>query len=142
MRTTSGNANAATSSSLGSKSKRVQLPHLPRATLLPQAPGSMPLDNPPRGDVERLMRNLVDKMPKRNVIGIYASKKQIKGWRIPLTIEEKIVSTPIGITAKWVKFGKAPFNYEMPNLSGCTAVFIVVCIHRSCMGFTSTNERT
>lgn len=81
------------------------------------------------------MKNLSDKIPNGNEVNIEPSDGQIKGWNIPLTINKQLVSTPIGITATWVKFGDALANYKMPNLSGCTAVFIVACIYCSGMGF-------
>ena len=110
--------------STGANNKRARPNHMPQATLMPRAVEEVPLAEPNPNDQEGFVMNVLQDAKK---INISPSKNQLASWTIPLQIDGKIVNTPIGLTGVWVPFSNNPMNYKMVGMSGCTAVFIVVC---------------
>ena len=128
--TTLIDSNEVTLSSPLLDNKAAQLTHIPLATLMPRAPPkAVPLLEPGRNQgafMEKLYNSIPGYPPL--AIPIVPTPEQIEGWHIPLTIDGKTVSTPIGITGQWYPWESMPNNYKLMGMSGCTAVLIVVCI--------------
>lgn len=73
---------------------------------------AQPLADPSdyKGNQERFIETvfLKGKGVESEAIYITPSDNQKANWKIPLTIDDKTVETPIGATAQWFPFGKEP----------------------------------
>jgi hypothetical protein len=122
-----------TATGTGVNSRRAPLTSIPEATVMPRAPKAVPLAEPNPNDQEAFMITMLKSNPTK--IGISPLPQQIQDWTIKLTIDGKPVETPIGVTGLWFPWPKKAQNFQMTGMSGCTGVFIVVCIvscHHRC----------
>lgn len=110
-------------------------PNISRSIVSKRQAGVLyPLDKPRSADgnkaQEYFIRRLKNSIPddSENNIIIVPSIRQLDKWRVK---DRKGTPVPIGVTAEFFPFLDTPQTYKMQHLSGCTAVFVVVCIFLS-----------
>lgn len=79
--------------------------------------------NAQRNFVRRLKRSVGDNSD--NNIAIVPSNRQLSSWFIRDRQNKRV---PIGVTSEFFSFGSRPKTWKMVGMTGCTAVFIAVCI--------------
>lgn len=57
-------------------------------------------------------------------IAINPEPEQLSGWIVK---DRKGYSVPLSVTAEYFPFRNRPQNWKMDGMTGCTAVFVVVC---------------